>query len=454
LKIVIIGAGTLGTNLAEYLNRLEHQVSIIERDSALLGEVASRLDVLAVEGSGASPKTLEEAGIRQADILIAVTPSDETNLLACNFAMQYGVPKRIARLVSDDYTQANSRISLATLGPTHVIDAEKELVGYILQFVDLPGVLDTAQFHDDDIYLRAYRISEDMPIAGKTLIELREMSGNEPVLLVAIVRGDASIIPSGGERLLPGDMTIAMMPKESFDTYRRLINRPATRKRKIVVSGDSLAAIDIAAALTERSERVILVDPDAAHGRTAAARLSDVEVLHGDCTDSDMLREIHMKSVDFFIAAGRDMEDNIMSSLLAKAEGAAETIAVRNDERHTEFFHSMGIDHVINPRAIALQRIVENIQVIPAGALQRLKKVDLDVVRIVVSSNSPAVGKTLAQLDAHFRKELIVGALMRNEKVVIPRGDTRIENGDEVLILGRRRSLSMVNKIFKAGLRV
>ena len=451
MKAIIIGAGALGLGLADFLNRFEHQVSIIERNPSLVSDISSRLDVLVIIGSGSRPSVLEQAGIETADMVIAVTPSDEINLLACQFAEQYGVPKRIARIVSHEYTNNKTRIDLKKVGVTDIIETEKELVGNILQYVELPGITDTANFHNGSVYLRGYRITEDMPVAGKTLFELRELAGFAQMLIVAIIRNGESIIPSGAERLLPGDETITIMPRESYPVYRALINRPYSKIKKVIISGDSLVAIHIADALTSFAERVILVDPDPEHGQEAASQLNGVEVLGGDSTDSDLLQEIHVESADFFIAAGKDMEDNIMSCLLAKAERAKEVIALRTDDRHLDLFTSLGIDHVISPRQITLQRILENVQIAPIGSLLKLKKVDLDVVRVVTRKHSPAVGKPLLRLDKLLKKEIIVGAIVRDNNIIIPGGDTIIEENDEVLALCHRRNLLAVNKIFRTG---
>ncbi len=451
MRIIIVGAGALGLGLAGYLSRFDHEISVIERNPVLIDEINSRFDVLTVQGTGSSPAVLEEAGARQADMIVAVTPNDETNLLACHFAMQFGVEKRIARIISDEILTGS--IDLATLGVTHYIETEKELVKTILRFVELPGLADTADFHGESVYLRGYRITPDMPIAGKSLLEIRDLAGPAQMLVVAIIRNGVSIIPSGGERLLPGDETITIMPKESYSTYRTLINRPVSRLKKIVVSGDSVAAVHICEALSELAERVILVDPDPEHAKEAAEELNGVEVLGGDTTDADLLQEINVKNCDFYIAASKDMEDNIMSSLLAKAEGAREVIALRTDDRHFDLFHSLGVDHVISPRRITLQKILESIQIAPMDSLLKLKKVDLDVVRVTASKHSAAVGKPLASLDKVFKKGVIIGAIIREGNIIIPRGDSMITEGDEVLVLCHRRNLSNVNSIFRAGLR-
>ncbi|MDO5577012.1 MAG: Trk system potassium transporter TrkA [Fibrobacter sp.] len=451
MKAIIIGAGALGLGLADFLNRFEHQVSIVEKNSSLVSEISSRFDALVVAGSGSSPAALEEAGIETADMVIAVTPSDEVNLLACQFAAQYGVPKRIARIVSHEFTNRKSKIDIEKVGVTDIIETEKELVNNICQYIELPGITDTANFHNGNVYLRGYKITEDMPVAGKSLFELRELVGSAPMLIVAIIRNGKSIIPSGAERLLPGDETITMMPRESYQAYRELINRPSQRLKKVIISGDSLFAIHIADVLSELAERVILVDPDPEHGQEAASQLNGVEVLSGDATNSDLLQELHVESADFFIAAGKDMEDNIMSCLLAKAENAKEVIALRTDERHLDLFVSLGIDHVISPRQITLQRILENVQIAPIGSLLKLKKADLDIVWVVTRKHSSVVGKPLSKLDNLLKKEIIIGAIVRNNDIIIPGGDTIIEEGDEVLVLCHRGNIAAVNRAFRSG---
>jgi trk system potassium uptake protein TrkA len=323
VNIIIIGAGKVGFNLAEYFSVLgHHHITVIDQDKALCEEVNSKLDCFVVPGIGSSPSVLKEAGISSADMVIAVTSSDETNLLACNFAMQNGVKRRIARITSPIYTTETPNVSLEQTGVTSVVEPERGVVERILQYVELPGVLETANFQSNNIYLRGYRITEDMPIAGKTLIEIKGMAKTSPMLFVALVRYGKSIPPTGDQKLLPGDKIVAIMPRESFMTFRSLINSKAIKMKKIIVSGDSLTAIHLAEALKPLAEQVVLADPDYEHGKMAASSLQGVDVFHGDSTDSSILEEINVKNADCFIAAGKDPEDNIMSCLLAKAEGA------------------------------------------------------------------------------------------------------------------------------------
>jgi len=449
MKIVIVGAGMVGYSLAGYFSSLNHNITIIEKNKALCEDINSKLDVFVVEGIGSSPAVLDEAGISSADMVIAVTPSDETNLLVCNFAMQNGVKKRIARVKSNLYTTNTPNVSLEQLGVTSLIEPEREVMERILQYVELPDVLETANFESNNIYLRGHRINEDMPVAHKTLAEIRQMAKTSPILFVVIVREGKSLPPTGAQKLLPGDEVVAIMPKESFKTFLFLINRKASKMRKIVVSGDSLTAIHLAEALQPLCEQVILTDPDLEHGRMAASMLHGVDVFHIDCTNSDMLEEINVSQADCFIAAGKYAEDNTMSCLMAKAEGAGMVIALRNDNRYERLFTSLGVDHIIYPQEITLNAIIEKIQMISIGVHLKLKTADIDIMRIRARKNSPVTGKSLQQLDTLFKKSVIIGCIIRENSVIIPQGDTAIEENDEVMVFTHKENAALVNRLFK-----
>ncbi len=371
MKIIIVGAGAVGASLVAHFSGASNQIAVIERNEDLCEELKRKFDVFVVHGRGSSPDALQKAGFETADMVIAVTPSDETNLLVCHFAMQRGVKKRIARVKSDIFTNTDA-VDLEQLGVTNVIEPEREVVARILQYISLPGVHETINFHDDSIFLRGYTVTEDMPIAGKTLREFNDLAKGASLLVVMINRAGKSIAPSGEQILLPGDTIVVIMPNESFKSFCTLINRKPKKLKKIVISGDSLTAIRLAEELTPLADRILLVDPDSEHAHYSSTLLNRIEVMHGDCTDRDVLHELHIDKADCFIAAGKDEEDNIMSCLLAKTSGAKMVLAVRNDAHYSDLFHSLGIDHVIIPDEITLNMIIEKIQMVPIGTYIKL----------------------------------------------------------------------------------
>jgi trk system potassium uptake protein TrkA len=448
MEILIIGAGTVGFSLVERLLRLNHHITVIEPNEKLCRDLNNKLDIITINGYGSNPKILEQAEIEKMDMVIAVTPNDETNLLVCNFAMQCGVAKRIARIRSDAFTANNINIDLEKLGVTTVIEPEKEVVQKILQYVESPNVIEAANFQSNNILLRGYIVTEDMPIAYKTLIEFNAMAENAPMLIVAIVRDGKSLHPHGQQQLLPGDKIIAIMPSDSFKEFCELINQKISKLKKIIVSGDSLVALNLVKALKPMADRVVLVDPDIEHSHHAAEVLDKIEIIHGDCTDSDVLQEIRVEHADCFIGAGTDTEDNIMACLLAKNSGTDKVIAVRNDEKYVELFNTLGIDYIINPQDITSNMIIEKIQMVPIGSYLKLKTADIEIQRLKVEPMCKISGKALSQLDKLFKASVILGAIIRGNQVLIPWGQTIIQEDDEAIVLCKKEQIDWVKKWF------
>jgi len=448
MNIIIVGAGIVGFGLTKYFAQLNHHIAVLENNPKQCEYISSKLDVLVVNARGSSPAALESAGIKSADMVIAVTPSDEVNLLVCNFASQHGVSKRIARVKSDIYT-SSANFDLKQVGVTHLIEPEKEVMQKVLQYIDLPGVLETANFESNNIFLRGYQVGEDMPIAGKKLSEIKDLTKESPMLFVAITRKGKSLPPVGNQTIQAGDMIVAIMPKDSFETFCELVNYKAVKLKKAIVFGDSLTAIHLAQALIGHCEAIFLVDPDLEHGHLAASQLQSVEVIHGDCTDSDFLQEIGMQHVDYFIAAGEDTEDNIMSCVLAKNEGAKRVIAIRDNQRHSDLFYSLGIDLIINPQQITLDAIIEKIQIIALGTHLKLQSADVDVVRFKTNQHSKAQGKSLRELVQEFKHSVVIGSIIRQNSIIIPEGNTVIEVDDEVIALCPKKYIKTLNRLFR-----
>lgn len=451
MNIIIVGAGTVGVSLARYLIKQHHYVSIIERDPLLCNDINTRLDVFTVTGSGTSLSVLENAGIRNSDMIIAVTPSDDTNLVLCNFAKQYGVEKRIARIKSSEYSSSDSPVILTELGVTHLIETEKEVVKKIMQHIEFPQATQTANFQSDSVYLRGFKVSENMYLANRTLAEIKQFTSGSPMLIVAIIRGNETVLPTGDKKLLPGDEVIAMMPKESFKSFRKLVNSSDEKVSRIVIYGDSLTAVHLAQNLRGLAERIIFVDPDIDHANEAASFLKGVDVITGNCTNADILQEIRVQNTDFFISVVKDGDDNIMSCLLAKAEGARRVIAVRDEQRHVNLFLSLGVDHIINPQNVSTQRIIEDIKAVPIENHLKLKNGNIEVMRFRAEKNSRIIKKPLRDLQGLLKRSIIVGAILRGSDVLIPGGDTVINEGDEVFVLYSNENANFVNKLFKSS---
>lgn len=448
MRIVIVGGGVVGYSLAEHLLKDKHQLSLVEMDPHLCQTISEKLDLQIVCGSGSSPSTLLAAGLPEADMVLAVTPNDEVNMVVCAVAAQSDVGKRIARLRNQEFASENAAVDIRKIGITDVIHPEEVLVDHILQFVETPHALESANFERGRILMRGYRVHSEMPIAGRTAAEIRAEMNSELVLFAAIVRNGEGMIPSGDTRIETGDVVYSLFPRQSLEAFRKLMGIETKRSRKIVITGDSYSTIQLARALDKTDHKVTLVDPSSEHATEAAAELDRVQVIHGDCTQEDLLKDINIETASFLIAASNEADYNMLSALLAKAEGAHEVISITTEWQHERLFHSLGIDHVLNPRLTAARAILEIIASGHIGAAVQLSRVDIEAVRFDAEPGSPIVGRPLMEMGRKL-KGSIVGMVIRDDKMIIPTGDTTIAAGDHVIMIVRLKQHGAISRLFK-----
>ncbi|HKK20816.1 MAG TPA: Trk system potassium transporter TrkA [candidate division Zixibacteria bacterium] len=449
MRIVIVGGGVVGYSLADQLLKDNHELSLVELDTTLCHSIAEKLDLQVVNGSGSSPSVLREAGIVGADMVLAVTPNDEVNLVVCALAGQYGVRERIARLRGAEFVESGDQLDLKQLGVTSVIRPEKVLVGQVLQYVDTPHSIESANFEEGRILLRGYQVTEAMPIANRTAREIRESIAPEIVLFAAIIRKREGMIPDGETTILPGDIVYSLFPQESRDRFLQLVGADKTG-RKIIITGDSYATLELAQALDREAKyHVTFANPDAVHAEKAAALCPNIEVLHGDCTEEDFLRELNVGNASFFISVSDSADYNILTALLAKAEGAHEVIATTTDMSHNRLYKSIGVDHVINPRLTTAREILEMISRGHIGAVVRLSDVDIEAVRMVVQPDSEVAGMKVRKIATRLKRGTIIGVIVRDNKMILPEGETVIEARDHVILITHHRNLPTISKLFK-----
>ncbi|MEZ5359384.1 MAG: Trk system potassium transporter TrkA [Candidatus Zixiibacteriota bacterium] len=450
MKIVIVGGGVVGYSLADQLIRDKHTISLIEHEAAIAEKIAEKLDLQVLASSGSSPQALEDAGIDGADMVIAVTPIDEINIVVCSIAKQFGVPQRIARLRNQEFISPDRRVSLLDLGVTDFIFPEKVVVDSILQYIETPGASDAVNFEDGQILLRGYDIREGMPMAGKSLIELRQLLEPEIFIVAAVIRNHKGIIPAGDFVIEPGDKVFSLFPRSMINKFLELVSTSAHETKRVVLTGNNLSTLALATAIQEIVPTVILADPDRNNAEEMAVKLSKTEVVHGDCTEADTLKEIDINRADFFIATSNEPDYNMLSALLAKSEGAREVIAVSMDDRQDKLFHSIGIDHVINPRLTAAKEIMQLISRGHIGVMAKLGDAEIEAARLNVPENSKIAGMPLHRAWKKIRQGAIVGMIIRDEKVIIPKAETIFEPNDHVITIAYTRSLSNIRKLFKS----
>lgn len=450
MKIIIVGGGVVGYSLARHLLYENHTISLVEPDPEVAEKTAERLDLQVINASGSSPLALEEAGIKDADMVIAVTPVDEINLLVCGIARQYDVPQRIARLRQREFLSPDRHVSLIDLGVTDFTFPEKVIVDAILQYIDTPGASDAVNFENGEIMLRGYRMKPGMPMIGKSLIDLQEMIGSSMFLVAAVLRGGKGIIPAGDFVIEEGDKVFSLFPRTTRSSFLDLIESGRSSVKRVVITGNNLSSMELALALQDSISSVTYVDPDRAHAEKMAEMLSKVQVLHGDCTQQETLNEVNISRADFFIASSNEADYNMMSALLAKSEGAREVVAVSTELHHDHLFHSIGIDHVINPRETAAREILQIVNHGNFASVVRLGDADIEAIRLIVPRDSKMVGTPLKKAWKKVRQGALIGIIIRGDKMFIPDGESTLEAEDHVIAIAYTKFIPQVEKMFKS----
>jgi len=450
MRIVIVGGGVVGASLAESLLKEGHDLSLIELDEKLSSSVASRLDVQVITGSGSSPSVLKSAGIENADLMLAVTPNNEVNLVACNIAAQYNVTSRIARLRGSEFLDksTNGGLDLQKLGVTSVIHPEKVLVDQIMQYVETPHAVESANFENGSILLRGFKINDKMPIANKSTQDIRKESAVQ-VLFAAIVRRGRGLIPDGETVIEPGDVLYTLFPRTAAEKVFELLNIEKQENQKIIITGDSYSTVELGLALEKTDHNITLVDPNIDHAKEIAGYFKRIETLHGNATKDSLLRELNVDKAAFFIAVSDEADYNMLSSLLAKSVGAEEVIAMSSEWQHDKLFRSIGIDHVVNPRLTTARAILEIISRGQIGAVVELTDVDIEAARFIVDPSSKVAGKKVREVGVKMSKGSIIGVIVREGRMILPDGETIIHANDHIIIITRHENLDAAKRFFR-----
>ena len=449
MKIIIAGGGIVGFSLAEHLLKDGHNLVLIEQDEHLCQTISDKLDIQVLCGSGSSPEMLREAGIDGANMVLAVTPNDDVNLVVCALARQYNVPRRIARLRSEEFTGDDSLVDLGNIGVTSVIHPEMVLADQIFQYIETPHAVESANFEEGNVLLRAYHIRDNMALCNKTLQQIRQEIAPAMVLFAAIVRKGEGMIPTGNTEILAGDLVYALFPRSSMDVFLSLVGIERKKRRKIIMTGDSYATYVMVKKLEETDHKVTLVDPDNRHAARVAGRFDRVEVIHGDCTQNDLLRELNIDKASFFIALSEGADYNMLSTLIAKVEGAREVVATATDLRHEKLFRSIGIDHIINPRLTAARAILDIISRGHIGAAVPFSGISIEAVKYVVEPESEIAGLRVKRIAKKLKRGAIIGAIVRNDQMILPDGETTVEADDHIIAVTHHKNVASLSKLFR-----
>lgn len=431
MKIIIAGAGVVGSSLAEYLNVENHELTVIDRDSRVCNLLGERIDAMVIRGEAMSPSVLELAGIKGSDMLLAVSPDDGVNITLCGMAKIYGVPRRVARIRLEEFSRRQA-FDLADLGVTSVIDPGRAITEKVIQRLETPGALDGAEFLDNTILLRSFAVAKGSPMENLSPAEFSGFSEKWGIRLAAISR-NGNFVAGKGARLQAGDLAVLVLPAMARPRLPEVTGIDAEPPKRVVVSGESALALAIARRLEGAIPRVDLVDPSEEHSKEAAQALFKAEVLLGECTDAETFQDLDLQSADAFVAAGSVTEHNMMSCLLARTLGIPETIGISHEVRNDDILYTIGIGYVVNPRIAIAQSLMENAMGDLTGSVVAGVTHSFGILRAAVAPASRAEGMDGPSLESAIGGSVRVAALLRGGESI----DTteKFAPGDTVVAL-------------------
>jgi trk system potassium uptake protein TrkA len=451
LKIIIVGAGEVGYHIASHLALENKDVVVIDKNSNALRRVSEGIDVQVLQGSGSSPVVLEEAGLKSADILLAVTNSDETNLVACMMANIISPStKKMARVRDADFDTYHEHFREKAPNIDTIINPEIEVVKTIDRLMRVPGAVDVGEFADGRIKFVGVYLEPDAQLSGVKLVDLPAILGDARPLIAAVVREDTLIIPRGNDRLMPGDLVYFISEEDKLLEALSVFDKQPQPLNRVLIIGGGRIGFRLARLLDQQSLQCKIVERNADRCNLLADKLNKVVVLCGDGSDQALLAEENVQEVDVFITLTNDEETNILASLLARRMGARKTITKISKFSYFSLMSTIGIEQVVSPRLSAVNTILQHIRRGKVISAISIKGEQAEVMEAVALETSGIVDKPLKKLS--FPKGAMVAGIIRQEKIIIPSGESVIEPGDRIIIFATRQAIQGVEKILAVKL--
>jgi trk system potassium uptake protein TrkA len=446
MKLVICGAGVIGSNLARYLSEEGHEVNLIEQDEKSAHRASEKLDVRVLVGSASQPSILELAGVAESDMVIAVTDSDLSNLAICSLAAAYGTKKKIARVRSMGLNDVINRFGAAHFHLDEIINPDEVAAQAIVKVMAAPGSREVADFAEDKVLLRSFDIPQDSPLIGIRLEDLKARDFPWPFLVVAINRAGSLIIPGGEDSAQAADRIYVLLPKPSLPEFLTLVHSEVRLPRKVVIYGATNTGVSLAMSLVDRVEDVLLLEEDRSKAEEVAGTLSSVRVFNGAASESDILHECGIETTDVFIAVSGNDHANLVSAVLAKKMGARNTVITTNQPEYVSIVGALDIDAVINPRLLATDQILRLVRGGRISTVATLPECKAEVLELIPEPDSPVTKKPIR--DLKLPKNCIIGAIHRGSEVILASGDTQIVAGEEVVVFCQEDAVPQLQKFF------
>ncbi|PIE07368.1 MAG: Trk system potassium transporter TrkA [Rhodobacterales bacterium] len=454
MKVIICGAGQVGWQIARHLSGENNDVTVVDSNPDLVAQAMESLDVQGVTGFASYPDVLERAGARDADMLVAATHSDEVNMITCQVAHSvFTVPRKIARLRAPSYLEAiySGLYRREHLPIDVVISPEREVALAVLRRLSAPSAFDAELFFDGRATLLGLQIGEDCPVVNTPLRQLTDLFTTLKTIVVGVRREDRLFVPESKDQLFPGDQIYVVTESQDTDRTLEVFGKEVKRQERVVILGGGSIGLAVAQALESRSDRVRarIIELDRDIAEATADELERTVVLHGNAMDIELLKEAGIARADAVLAVTDDDKVNMLASVRGKAAGCPMAICLVNDTSLIPLMGPLDIDAHINPRSTTVSSILRHIRHGRVRCVYSVGDAEAEVIEAQVLSTSPISGQRIRDID--FPEGVLVGALMKGGEVVKPAAETRIEEGDVVVIFTMAADVPEVERLLQVS---
>ncbi|MGE4327636.1 MAG: Trk system potassium transporter TrkA [Pseudodonghicola sp.] len=455
MKVIICGAGQVGWQIARHLSGEHNDVTVVDSNPDLVRRATDTLDVQGIAGFASYPDVLERAGACDADMLIAATHSDEVNMVTCQVAHSiFSIQRKIARLRAQSYLTAiySDLYRRDHLPIDVVISPEREVAAAAMRRLSAPAAFDTEVFMDGRAQLLGITVEEDCPIINTPLRQLTDLFSTLRAIVVGIRREGTLFAPEPDDQLFAGDSCYVFCHVEDVDRTMEVFGKTQKSQERIVIVGGGNVGLEVARALESRKTRTRakMIERNRAQAERAAEALERTIVLNGDGLDAALLKEAGIARADAMLAVTDDDKTNLLSAVRAKAEGCPLAIALINDPTLVPMMEHLGIDAYINPRATTVSSILRHIRHGRVRQVYSIGDAEAEVIEAEVLSTSPMAGQRLREID--FPEGVLLGAVLKGDKVLRPAGNLRLEEGDVVAIFAMAADVPEVERLLQVSI--
>jgi trk system potassium uptake protein TrkA len=443
MKTIIIGAGKVGYNLALALSKEHHDVIIIDNYAEALAKADENLDVLCIKGNGVSTNILLEAGVKDAELLIAVTDSDEVNMVCCLTGKKLGAAKTIARIRDPEYARELAMLK-EELGLDMVINPEHAAAEEIALNLSFPAAIDVENFAKGRVKMIELKINENMPVVGTKLKDLPNRN-LQSVLIGAVLRDDKVIIPKGDFEIKKDDIVYLLGNPSGLMNFLKICDAAQVKIRNVMVVGAGRIAYYLSHMLNEMGIRSKLIEIDREKCEEFIDLLPDTLIINGDGTDEGILQSENIGEMDAFVSLTGMDEENLIAALVAKQNGAKKVIAKISRTNYMSVINKLGIDNVICPKLITTGHILKFIRGNSVETLYRIVEGQAEILEFIASRDSRIIDIPLKKLK--LSKDAIIATIVRKNHVVIPHGNDMIKENDRVIIITKNNNISELDDL-------